>query len=267
LLNARQIMWGVEPAVRKRRRKTAASASVDGGGSTTKKRARRPMRQLSLAQARTWGGPRKGSGRKPADPTARRNVVHRTRPAHDDELPVHITMRRAKGLPSFRSERLRRLVERAILDTRRDGFRIAHYSVQADHLHLIVEADDPTTLTSGMRSFAVRIAMRVNGRVLGRRRGRVWGDRYHRRDLTTPTEVRNALVYLLANHIKHGQADVGLLDPCSSGPWFTGWRHTLDPPPERCPVQCAQTWVLRKGWHLHGGGLITLGEVPLAART
>ncbi len=179
---------------------------------------------------------------------------------------MHVTLRRAKGLPRFRSQRVYDLLEEAIRDTRRDGFRITHYSVQADHLHVIVEAGDPTTLTNGMRSFAVRIAMRVNRRILGRRRGRVWGDRYHRRDLTSPRAVRNALVYVLANHLKHGECDVGLLDPLSSGPWFTGWTHALDPPRDDAPVQRATTWVLREGWMTRGGGRIRLGEVPQALR-
>jgi putative transposase len=179
---------------------------------------------------------------------------------------VHITLRRAKGLPGFRSQRLHALLKEAIRDTRREGFRITHYSVQQDHLHFVVEADDPTTLTNGMRSFAVRIAMRVNRRILGRRRGRVWGDRYHRRDLGSPRAVRNALVYVLANHLKHGEVDVGLLDPCSSGPWFTGWTHALEPPSESSPVEPAKTWVLRGGWITRGGGRIRVGEVPRAIR-
>jgi putative transposase len=237
-----------------------------GERAVRKRRKKRAPRQLSFAEVPTRGGPRKGAGRKRRDPNARPNVVHRTRPVHQSELPVHVTLRRAKGLPGFRSERLRRLLEQAIRDTRRDGFRITHYSVQADHLHIIVEAEDPTALTNGMRSFAVRIAMRVNSRILGRRRGRVWGDRYHRRDLPSPRAVRNALVYVLANHLKHGELDVGLLDPCSSGPWFTGWTHALDPPREPSPVEAATTWVLRGGWITRGGGRIRLGEVPRALR-
>jgi REP element-mobilizing transposase RayT len=274
MLDARQQMWGVETT--KRRKRHAAStagsttASTANAASTAATRPRRPKRvprQLSLAEAmRTRGGPRKGAGRKRKDPTARPNVVHRVRPAHRSELPVHITLRRAKGLPGFRSERLRVLLEQAIRDTRREGFRITHYSVQADHVHIIVEADDPTTLTNGMRSFAVRIAMRVNRRILGRTRGRVWGDRYHRRDLAGPRAVRNALVYVLANHLKHGEVDVGLLDPCSSGPWFTGWTQSLEPPRETNPVERARTWVLREGWITRGGGRIRLGEVPRALR-
>jgi REP element-mobilizing transposase RayT len=246
MLNARQRIWGVEPA-------------------------RRTRRQLSLAEVRTRGGPRPGAGRKRVDPTARPNVEHRVRPVHVGERPVHVTLRRAKRLPGFRAERLRSLLEQAIRDSQRGDFRIAHYSIQADHLHLILEADDPAALTRGMRSLTVRIAMRLNKRVLRRTSGRVWGDRYHRRDLVGPRAVRNALVYLFANHLKHGEYEVGLIDPCSSAAWFTGWMptaHALDPPPRRAPpVQPPTTWVLREGWLTRGGGRIHVGEVPRALRT
>ncbi len=233
-----------------------------------RRRAKRVPRQLSFAEVvvRTHGGARAGAGRKRKDPAARPNVVHRTRPLHEREMPVHITLRRTKSLPSLRAERVHRVVKSAIARTRRNGFRITHYSIQRDHVHFVIEADDPTSLSNGMRSLAVRIAMRVNRQVLGRTRGHVWGDRYHRRDLTSPREVRNVLVYVLANHLKHGEVDVGLLDPCSSGPWFTGWVDPLERPPDASPVVAATTWVLRGGWITRGGGRIRLGEVPRALR-
>lgn len=259
MLNARQKIWGVEP------RKRRARAAMHAGelGAPRGRQSRKEPRQLSLAEARTHGGPRAGSGRKRIDPTARPNVVHRTRPTHESEHPVHVTMRRRKGLPSLRTERAHRVLRQAVRDTRREGFRITHYSIQNDHLHIIVEARDAAALTSGMRSFAVRAAVRLNRELLGRDRGRVWGDRYHRRDLAGPRAVRNALVYVLSNHLKHGEYDVGLLDPCSSGRWFTGWAHGSTPPTsDPSPVEEATTWVLREGWYLRGGGRIHLGEAP-----
>lgn len=139
--------------------------------------------------------------------------------------------------------------------------------MQADHLHLIVEAVDALTLTSGMRSFAVRIAMRVNKRVMQRRRGRVWGDRHHRRELTSPREVRSALVYDLNNHMRHGEWEAGLVDPCSSAPWFDGWMHRRDPkPPDPPPTESASTWLLEEGWTTAGIGWLVVGEVPRSVR-
>jgi REP element-mobilizing transposase RayT len=171
-------------------------------------------------------------------------------------------MRRAKGLPSFRTDLVHRRIVRAIADTGRvrgEAFRLVHYSIQADHIHLVVEADEHDDLSNGMRSFAIRVALRIN-RLLRRDRGRVWADRHHRRDLTTPSEVRNALVYLLSNHLKHGETDVGLVDPYSSAPWFEGWVHGFDPPPEPSATTRATTWLLREGWETRG--LIHRGEAP-----
>jgi REP element-mobilizing transposase RayT len=230
-VNHREQIWGVQPAkpVRRARagkRRTPAARRVTSAsrmlGSSVE-----PAKgeQLSFAHKKTWGGPRVNSGRKAA---LRPNVRHRTRPSHEAESPVLVTMRRAKGLPSLRSDRLHRLLREAIRSTRREGFRIVHYSVQADHVHLVVEADDPIALTSGMRSFSVRVAMRVNRRVLLRTRGHVWGDRHHRRELTTPSEVRNVLVYVHNN------------------------------PPS--------TWLLETGWSTVGLGYLNVGEVPRATR-
>src|SRR5437764_14061704 len=97
-------------------------------------------------------------------------------------------------------------------------------AAQTDHLHLIIEADDRTRLSDGVRGLAVRVARAVN-RALGRR-GAVWGDRYHARALTSPRAVRNALVYVLMNRRKHCEGERGL-DPCSSALWFNGWREPV----------------------------------------
>ena len=76
--------------------------------------------------------------------------------------------------------------------------------MQDDHLHLIVEADDSDARPRGMKSFSVR-ANRLFNAALGRGRGQVWAERYHRRDLTSAGQVRNALGYCLANYKKHQQ--------------------------------------------------------------
>jgi hypothetical protein len=101
------------------------------------------------------------------------------------------------------------------------------------------------------------VARAVN-RALGRR-GSVWGERYHARALKTPREVRSALVYVLMNRRKHsGTAED--LDPCSSAPWFTGWRQKIPITSGRAPVTPARSWLASVGWHRHG--LLGLDEQP-----
>ena len=144
-------------------------------------------------------------------------------------------------------------------DSNRDWFRVVHYSVQDNHVHLIVEAEDTRTLSSGVRGLMVRIARRVN-RLL-RRRGRFWADRWHGRDLEGPRQVRNALVYVLQNHKKH--AGCAELDPLSSAGSFDGFASAL--PRVFCSigppcVAMAKTWLLKVGWRRRG--LIRLTEAP-----
>jgi REP element-mobilizing transposase RayT len=66
-------------------------------------------------------------------------------------------------------------VRSALRASSRADFRILEFSVQKDHVHLIVEADHRRALSGGLRGVAIRLARAVN-RVLGRR-GRVWGRR------------------------------------------------------------------------------------------
>jgi hypothetical protein len=104
-----------------------------------------------------------------------------------------------------------------------EHFRITQYSVQYDHIHLFVEALNRQELSRGMSSVAIRIARSVNALV--ERRGRFWADRWYGRELTTPRQVRTALVYVLANFRKHSWRPLGPgIDPFSSGVWFDGWE-------------------------------------------
>jgi len=137
--------------------------------------------------------------------------------------------------------------------TRRDDFRIVEFSVQTNHVHLVIEAEDNDALTRGMKSFAVR-ANRLFNAASGRRRGRVWSDRYHRSDLKTPRQVRNAIVYVLGNGRKHGVVgSTGLvIDGASSAPWFQGWTISRVIREGPRPTEMARTALLDRLWQKHG---------------
>ena len=197
------------------------------------------------------------------------------------------------------------------------SFHVVHFSIQDDHLHLIVEAagaktetaetavtkrepglvptcsdpsashgpvgatsdarrhgaacskavaeDDGDALRRGVSGLAIALARRLN-RLL-HRRGRFWADRHHRRDLESPTQVRNTLVYVLQNHAHHGMKTfgAGLVDAYATAHDFDGWA---DPTvvlgatePWRLP---ARTWLLRVGWR-RGGGPIGTQDFPRLA--
>jgi putative transposase len=196
---------------------------------------------------RQHGGRRDGAGRKAVG--RRPGVPHRPRAPHARHAPVHVTLRAATLPVSLRAPSLFQVVKAALARASRDVFRVIAFSVQRNHLHLIVEAEAGAALSRGVQGLSIRIAKAVN-RVLGRR-GAVWGDRFHARDLTTPREVRNALVYVLQNHRKHGDGRGPRFDPCSSARWFEGWRLRVEKALSS-PVVTARTWLARWGWRRHG---------------
>jgi REP element-mobilizing transposase RayT len=219
---------------------------------------RRPL-QLDLV-IRTWGGRRKGTGRKPAP--GRRPMPHRRRAPHNPRHPVHVTLRAAAGVASLRGAAVFAGLERAFAAASTNGFRLLQFSVQSNHLHLLVEADTPTRLTRGVQGLAVRTAKAIN-RVLSRH-GRVWAERFHAHALRTPREVRHAFVYVLNNVRKHVPGVRGL-DPRSSALFFDGWRTAVARLVGRSPVARPRTWLASVGWRRRG--LIDVDEVPRNAFT
>ena len=226
---------------------------------TKSKRKRRP-RQLEL-RVRSWGGRRPGAGR----PNLGRES-HAARPALASRFPVHVTLKLDQALPNLRTKRLAKLIEQCLRQAKeREGFRLVHYSVQAHHLHLIVEAHDTQALGAGIKGLSVRVAKRLNAE-LGRK-GRVFIERYFSRILRTPTELRRCLGYVLLNCRRHDAQrgrvrDPGWIDPWSSGRHFDGWREIEPcPPPDQEPcVSAPRLWLLTTGWKLRGK--ISVNDVP-----
>jgi putative transposase len=226
---------------------------------------RRVSRPVQMTFEERWRYTLAGKRKKRPGPKPGRfpSVRHRARGVHKYWNPLHVTLRAVGGLPSFRLEVLYAAFERAFRTTRREGFRIVEFSVQDNHVHMIVEADDNDALARGMKSFSVR-ANRLFNAALGRGRGRVWGDRYHRRDLTSARQVRNALVYCINNYKKHHGVTHGRprIDLCSSARWFRGWIAIREHDDGPRPTEEARTKLLSEIWHKHG--FIHPGERPRA---
>jgi len=183
------------------------------------------------------GGPRKGAGRPRNRPGS---VPHLKRPSLSRHHPVHVTLRLVPGLESLRSRQCYRAVLPALTAAReRDDFRVAHLSVQSNHLHLIAEADDRGALSRGVQGLAIRVAKSLNA-ALGRR-GKVFAERFHMHVLRSVREVANAVDYVLANWFRHRRREVGIddLDRLSSA---------ADP----SLVARPRTWLLRVGWTAAG---------------
>ena len=82
-------------------------------------------------------------------------VRHRTRPVHDRHHPVHVTIRRVRLAPSFRTQRIGALILQELKAARAKGVRVIEHSIQDDHLHLMVEGNDAADLSAQIAFLAL----------------------------------------------------------------------------------------------------------------
>ncbi|MBK8100786.1 MAG: transposase [Planctomycetes bacterium] len=181
---------------------------------------------------------------------------------------MHVTVKLCQHLPRLRRRDEHAALRAAFVAARSaaaavakgasSAFRLCHYAILNDHVHLLVEATDRLTLSRGLQGLLIRIAKTLNK--LWRRRGTVFADRYHDHILKSPRETRNALRYVLQNARHHAakgrMVDASApIDPFSSAPWFDGFREPIHVRGLEAivrPVLDPQTWLLRVGWRRHG---------------
>lgn len=231
------------------------------------------MRKRHIQQAlvfRTWGGARKGAGRPRA--IGRRIESHQARPNVRPYDAVHVSLRVVEDITRLRRRHAYRAIRRAAnVVLSRTDFRIVHVSIQANHVHLLVEAENTVALSRGIQAFKISAARQLNKAEAGAswsspktpRKGPVFVDRYHAEIISTPRHARHELAYVLNNWRRHREdrapyAREWVLDPYSTAHRFEGWAETdaatMWRPPdgeEPIPVALPQTWLLREGWKLH----------------
>ncbi len=196
----------------------------------------RNMKQLDLG-LRTWGGKRRGAGRKLVHD--RRSVPHRRRPRFRWK-PLHVTVRVRREIWNLRTHRCFRALKRAFSKgCDRFGFRLVHFSVQGNHLHLIVEAPDHLQLGRAMKGLEVRMARALNKVI--RRKGQVFAGRYHAHIPRWPREVRLAIGYVLNNRALHAAREQTPLPERYVDPLTSESTRGHDPP----LVADARLWLLR----------------------
>jgi putative transposase len=150
---------------------------------------------------------------------------------------VIVTLRLAQGLWNLRRRSCSQAIQACFAEARGLlGLRVIEFSILGNHLHLLVEAESDRSLSRGMQGLCVRIAKALNR--LMQRRGSVFDDHYHARLLRSPTELVEAIAYVLGNHEHHyGPSQPDGDDPYSS---LACDRFTILCPPK--------TWLVRKGW-------------------
>jgi REP element-mobilizing transposase RayT len=187
--------------------------------------------QLQLPR---WGGKRKGAGR----PKTIGVVPRVKRPEFPRRFPLHVTLKIREEIRTLRTNKIFAQIKKAFYYGHdRFGVQMVEFSVQANHIHLVVEAEDRECLWRGMQGLNVRIAKAVN-KIL-ERKGKVFADRYHARVLKTVADVRNVVSYVRNNLRKHrpGQEFDLYSSACGEACWFD-WGELV--------IAAPRTWLLKE---------------------
>jgi len=223
-------------------------------------------REVSSEKPRR-GGARPGAGRK-KNPR-RHDSPHSKRPSLSRKHPVHVVLRVMSWMPRLRQRDTYRAIRRTLESYQgRDDFRVVHVSIQHNHLHLLVEADNRRVLSRAMQSFAINMARAINQSF--KSWGKVFAYRYHATQIQTPFHARHALAYVLNNWRRHREDRASVrtlearLDPYASGMAFAGWvgveRFACPAGYVPLPVSPPRTTLLESEWSQCG--LIDLFETP-----
>lgn len=176
--------------------------------------------QAAFKGVNGWGGKRRGAGRK----NNSGEVSHEKREKVDYRKPLHLTLKLKDKRWNLRCGEMSAAFKSSAVGAKTFGLKILHYSLLKDHLHILVEARDNDQLTRGMRSFGARFGKAIRKIVGGR--GSVFKGRFHLQVITNPTQMRNALTYVLENFSKHSRV-LRHIDPYSSAAYFHQWPKLL----------------------------------------
>jgi REP element-mobilizing transposase RayT len=130
-----------------------------------------------------------------------RGIRHIARDEIKRLTPLHLTIKIEKNKAGLKNKAVLKAMHTSLKKARLIGLRILHYTLEYDHVHMLVEVDNNEILTMGMQSFGISFSKGINK--IKKLKGKVFKTRYHFRKLKTPSELKNVLNYILGNSVKH----------------------------------------------------------------
>lgn len=101
----------------------------------------------------------------------------------------------------IQNKRILKALHHAIRKARAKTLKVVHYTLEYNHIHLLVEVESHVHLGKAMQAFGISLAKNINkAKAI---KGSVYKHRYHLRKITTPAELKNVLHYIFSNGVKH----------------------------------------------------------------
>ncbi len=160
------------------------------------------MKQLTLQKKKT--------GRKAIND---KGIRHISRDRIFNPTSLHLTIKVRENKADIKTKLILKALHHAIKRARLKRLRVIHYTLEYNHLHLLVECDNHKRLGKGMQAFGISIAKAINRIKL--LKGAVYKHRYHLRKITSGRDLKNVLHYIFNNGIKHKRA-TSIIDPYNS---------------------------------------------------
>ncbi|MBC7538614.1 MAG: transposase [Bacteriovorax sp.] len=126
---------------------------------------------------------------------------------------LHLTIKVQEIAADIKTKRILKVLHHAIKRARLKKLKIIHYTLEHNHVHLLVEARDNQILHQGMQAFGITFAKAINK--LKHLKGVVYKHRYHFRKVNSPHELKSVLHYIFRNGIKHKRT-MSMIDPYNS---------------------------------------------------
>lgn len=159
--------------------------------------------QLSLINPKGAGRPAKND----------KGIRHTARERISKLTALHLTIKVRENKADIKNKRLLRALHHAIMRARLKGLRIIHYTLEFNHVHLLVEASNNEVLHKGMQALGISFSKAINK--VKSLKGTVYKHRYHFRKIGSRREYKIVLNYIVGNGIKHKRTKA-LIDPYNS---------------------------------------------------
>ena len=152
----------------------------------------------------------KGAGR-PAK--VDRGIRHISREKINRPSALHLTIKVRENKADIKNKRILKALHYAIRRARLQGLRVVHYTLEYNHVHLLVEANDNKSVQKGMQALGISFSKAINK--IKQVKGSVYKHRHHFRKLNSRREYKNVIQYIFRNGIKHKRS-LCLIDPFNS---------------------------------------------------
>lgn len=147
--------------------------------------------QLSLIKSKRAGRPA----------TTDIGIRHISRERVNKPTAFHLTIKVRENKADIKNKRILKALHHAIKRARLKKLRIIHYTLEYNHIHLLVETDHHRILHCGMQALGISLSKAINK--MKQLKGTVYKHRYHLRKLTSRRQCKNVIHYILKNGMKH----------------------------------------------------------------